>query len=84
MARTAPEWPRHVELVEATVLNLKPGDSLVVRPKDEQITLQACQELKDFLEWTFPDTRIVVVGLAVELDVIRAPAAEDHPADPDR
>ena len=69
MVENAPEWPKHVEVVEVTPLDLKSGDTLVVRPKDGHLPVEVSMELREHFEYFFPDAQIMVVGLPVDLEV---------------
>lgn len=79
MGTQPPEWPERVEVVEVTPLHLEPGDTLVVKAKDgaPQFGPAVAQELAEYLQYVLPDVRIVVVGLPLDLDVIK-PAAESE------
>jgi hypothetical protein len=80
---TRPPWPSRVEAVEIAKLDLKPGDTLIVKAKDDApFGPEVSQELQEFFEYWYPYLRIVVIGMPVRLEVVRT--APDRPADPER
>lgn len=76
IATAAPEWPSRVEAVEIAKLDLKPGDTLIVKAKDgSEFGPYVSEELREFLKCFLPDVEIIVIGLPVDLEV--RTAAED-------
>lgn len=69
---SAPPWPERIELVEVTPINLKPGNVLVVHPKEGNPDPETLDRLRDFFNWMFPDNQVAIVGLPIGLDVVAA------------
>lgn len=56
-------------IVEMTRVNLKPGDTLVVKIKSDYLDGQTIQNFKDSIEGKFPNNQVMILGMAKEDDV---------------
>jgi hypothetical protein len=60
---------------EITRLELKPGEVLIVRPKQGEWSLQACEGLRDRLASSLPVAvrdRFLIVNEPMDLDIVAA------------
>lgn len=58
-----------VSKVEASVINLNPGDTLFVTIKCDDITVESLEALKLQFGKQFPNNKVVVFGMGTEDDV---------------
>jgi hypothetical protein len=68
-----------IQVSDATKINLKPGDVLILTVKDDNLDHESLQQLSQSIKKIFPNNKVAVFGLGTEGEVKFHVASVEQP-----